>query len=333
MTRIPELAGSSAPFPTALLQSEWANQRSGHIKRSSFSFVGLPALCLILFFNFTIARSQVAHPLKVKLSVSTFDPVALRDFQPLADEIAKIIDEMIPGIPEEYSADGIVCYEAPSRWTTPAYKAQGFAPPPVTVFGPRILDEPQEVVGGRVRIALQAADKSQFAFQLSHELAHVKMGPRTDNYLDETFAVAVSYEVLRRLGYQGYLLVNEGLFIQGLSPVIQKHLAYQEWKAVQSYWRDTSRNQANNLDDRSFQTVGALLLLRDKGPNWSKLFNIGRLNTCSATIRPQTFEICNPNLPKLKMLRHELQTLGFTSDELTDVQPAREQPIHRDINQ
>ncbi len=326
MTIIPEIAASSAPFPIALLQSEWADQSSKHIKRSSFSFVGLPTLCLILFFNFAIARSQTAHPLKVKLSVSTFDSVAFRDFQPLADEIAMIIDEMIPGIPEDYPADGIVCYEAPSRWTTLAYKAQGFAPPPVTVSGPRILDEPQEVVGGRVRIALQAVDRSQFAFQLSHELAHVKMGSRTDNYLDETFAVAVSYEVLRRLGYQGYLLVNEGLFIQGLTPVIQKHLAYQEWKAVQSYWRDTSRNQANNLGDRSFQTVGALLLLRDKGPNWSKLFNIGRLNTCAATVRPQTFEICNPNLPKLKMLRHELQTLGFTSEELADARTMLRRP-------
>jgi hypothetical protein len=280
------------------------------------SLIGPTALCFVLLLGISNAQPRSAPPMKVKLSVSTFDPASLREFQSLADEISAIIDEMIPGVPADYPADGIVCFEAPSRWTADAYKANGFSPPPLTFTGPKVYDEPEDVVGGRIRIALVAHDRWQFAFQLSHELAHVKMGPRTDNYLDETFAVAVSYEVLRRLGYQGYLLRDEGASIEQLSPAIQKQLAYQEWKSVQAYWRETSKSQANTIDNKPFQTVGALLLLRGKGPHWSQLLNIASLNRCANSIGPQTFEICNPDLMRLKMLRHELQALGFTSEDL-----------------
>ena len=116
------------------------------------SLIGPTALCFVLLLGISNAQPRPAPPMKVKLSVSTFDPASLREFQSLADEISAIIDEMIPGVPADYPADGIVCFEAPSRWTADAYKANGFSPPPLTFTGPKVYDEPDVTLpGGRIR--------------------------------------------------------------------------------------------------------------------------------------------------------------------------------------
>lgn len=73
------------------------------------SLIGPTALCFVLLLGISNAQPRSAPPMKVKLSVSTFDPASLREFQSLADEISAIIDEMIPGVPADYPADGIVC--------------------------------------------------------------------------------------------------------------------------------------------------------------------------------------------------------------------------------
>ena len=125
-----------------------------------------------------------------------------------------------------------------------------------------------------------------------------------------------SYEVLRRLGYQGYLLTNEGDAIQGLPLAIQKQIAYGDWGSLRAYWRENSKTQADNLGDRSFQSLGALSLLRTTKPHWERLLNIGQFNTCANFVGPGSFKRCSPDLTKFKSLRHELQALGFTAEDL-----------------
>ncbi len=96
-----------------------------------------------------------------------------------------------------------------------------------------------------MRIALngiQPFDRWRLVYQLSHELAHVKMGVRIDNSLIETFATAVSTEVLRRLGFQGYLMRVEGEDIQILPELIQQQLAYNKWADLKSYWQAAFRH-------------------------------------------------------------------------------------------
>lgn len=199
------------------------------------------SVCLTLSLVPSSAESKEFQGMKVILAPSTFTPDALKELQPIAEQVAQVVDKIIPGTPPDYPPEGIVCFEAPGRWSTPAYREMGYAVPPVTINGPRVVDEPQETVSNTVRIVVsgvQAPDKWKFVLQLSHELAHVKMGVRTDNYLDETFAVAFSFEVLRRFGYEGYLLENEGILLHQLPLAPQKALALEQWKEVQAYWLD-----------------------------------------------------------------------------------------------
>ena len=188
--------------------------------------LGLLRVTLLLLGS--SAEAQIAQKTRIVLAASTFTPQALKELQPIADQVSQIVDELVPGTPLDYPPAGIICFESPARWSSREYKAMGYGVPPVTINGPRILDEPPEAIGNTVRIAVhdvQAPDRWRFAFQLSHELAHVKMGARSDNYLEETFATALSLEVLRRLGYEGYLLISEGTYLQELPPTVQKALA------------------------------------------------------------------------------------------------------------
>ncbi len=239
------------------------------------SLVGRLVIILLLFTCTVVQNSQAQPPAptKVILDHETFSPQAIKEFEPVAAEVSSLIDSLIPGFARGYPPAGIICFEAPLN----SGQAWGASPPPITLTGPKLPGEPNGTVAGTIRIALfqvQPKDKFRFAFQLSHELAHVKMGPMSDNYLDETFAVAVSYEILRRLGYQGYLLINEGLYIQDLPLQIQKSVSYGNWKDAQTYWLDQGQKQGESMGDRPFQMLGALLLLRGRGPQWEDLLNI-----------------------------------------------------------
>jgi hypothetical protein len=93
-------------------------------------------------------------------------------------------------------------------------------------------------------------DKWRLVYQLSHELTHVKMGVRTDNYLDETFAVDASFEVLRRFGYEKYLLMNKDEYLHRLPPTVQTALARERWREAQAYWIEQSKTQGQKTEDR-----------------------------------------------------------------------------------
>ena len=61
------------------------------------------------------------------------------------------------------------------------------------------------------------------------------MGARTGNYLRETFAVALSLEVLRRLGYEGYLLVMRVIIQSSFPSPPQRALARKHWQDNRAY--------------------------------------------------------------------------------------------------
>ncbi|MDR3753238.1 MAG: hypothetical protein P4K93_10650 [Terracidiphilus sp.] len=283
------------------------------------SLVGRLFIIRLLFTSIVVQSSlaQTAAPTKVILDHETFSQVAIKEFEPVAAQVSSLIDSLIPGFAKGYPPAGIICFEAPPNLG----EGWGANPPPITLTGPKLPGEPSETVAGTIRIALfkvQPRDKFRFAFQLSHELAHVKMGPRSDNFLDETFAVAVSYEVLRRLGYEGYLLINQGLYVQDLPLQIQKSVSYGKWKDAQIYWLDQAQKQGESMGDRPFQTLGAFLLLRGRGPRWNDLLNISYLNSCPNRVADDQFHICPPDLPRMRVASRELRALGFKPDQLKE---------------
>ena len=290
------------------------------LMQKGFSKIFWLCLCVSLLAVSESCQAQSTTPLKVRLDSETFPPLALKALQPIADRIAEMIDEMIPGPPLDYPQGGLDAFIAPPFWNSPDWIAKGFSPPPVTFSGAKALGEPKQTKAGTVRIAMILNEKPiewQFAFQLSHELAHVKMGVRTDNYLDETFATAVSFEVLRRLGYFGYLLTVEGSYVEQLAPAIQTALATGDWTTVQRYWRNTAMTEGKTLNNRAFQIVGALLLLRDRGVRWSSLYMLWKYNDCSAQTPANRFDICSPDLRSMQSIKVELEKLGFQGYDLS----------------
>ena len=268
--------------------------------------------CLTLgLIGAPVSGAQGQEGMKVILDSETFSPQAVKDLDPVAVQVTAIIDALIPGHPRDYPSGGIVCFDATKSAGSVAWQNN---PPPITLTGPKLPGEPGATVAGTLRIALfgiQPSDKWRLALQLSHELAHVKMGARIDNYLEETFAVAASYEVLRRLGFEGYLLKNKGIDLEGLPPQIQKSISWGEWKQIGVYWIERSKLQGNRMDDRPFQTLGAILLLRDRGPNWSDLFDISRFNSCPVSTTVEPFRVCPPDISKMRRAKHELKALGL----------------------
>src|SRR5258708_5528982 len=126
----------------------------------------------------TVIGQRTRH-MRVILDKETFGASAV-SLQPVADRVASEVDNLIPGTPSEYPEDGIICFEAEGSWNSdPSH------PAPITVIGPKLLGEPAATSGNTIRIALNAvkpADVRRLSYQLSHELAHVKMGVRADNY-------------------------------------------------------------------------------------------------------------------------------------------------------
>lgn len=187
--------------------------------------------------------------------------------------------------------------------------------PPNVVSGSRVLDEPVEANNNTIRIAVvgvQPADKWRFATQLSHELAHVKIGIRTNNYLDETFAVAISLEVLRRLGYEGYLLGDHGIDLVRLPPIPQQALALGRFDEARAYWLVEAKKQGYRTEDRTFQALGAVLLLWEKGkPNWAELLNAGSGNSCSISALVNTYQVCDPDFSRMRHQASLLKRLGL----------------------
>ena len=247
--------------------------------------------------------------MRVILDQETFGANAAR-LQPLADRVASEVDNLIPGSLSEYPENGIICFEPESSWSSdPSH------PAPITLIGPKLGGEPAATSGNTIRIALYGVKpdyEGRLIYQLSHELAHVKMGVHASNYLVETFAVAVSYEVLRRMGADGYAQLAMGLDMGKLPEQVQAQLKARDWPALEAYWQSQIASQAGKMNDRPFQTLGYLLLARSGEPNWSLLLGIANFHDhCEIVNSDLHFPVCAPDLARMAKLGLNLIPLGY----------------------
>lgn len=98
----------------------------------------------------------------------------------IADGIARIVDGLIPGEPPHGDRTISLIYGA---------------------AGPMTFWEPEDYRSSRyrVRLSFTGATWQRMAYQLSHELGHIKLGTSRSNALLESLAVAVSIRTLELL--------------------------------------------------------------------------------------------------------------------------------------
>jgi hypothetical protein len=249
--------------------------------------------------------------MRVILDRETFGASAA-SLQPVADRVASEVDNLIPGTPSDYPENGIICFEPESSWSSdPSH------PAPITLIGPKLLGEPAATSGNTIRIALYGVKpdyQGRLIYQLSHELAHVKMGVRASNYLVETFAVAVPYEVLRRMDADGYAQLAKALDLAKLPEQVQAQLNAKDWPALEAYWQSGIASQTGKMNDRPFQTLGYLLLGRSGEPNWAFLLSIAYFDDCNVTDPQFPTRICSPDTPRMARLGLNLNPLGYRVD-------------------
>jgi len=160
----------------------------------------LSAIAVGFFLSGAVPGYAGTATMHVKLDRETFPPKSLITLQNLADRVAATIDRLIPGRVTKSNQPEFLCYIAPDFWRGAAYD-----PPPITLIGAARLGEPKAARAGTVRIALDSLvlpNHAELVYELAHELAHVKMDPRYDNYLVETLAVAASLEALTVMGFE-----------------------------------------------------------------------------------------------------------------------------------
>ena len=86
---------------------------------------------------------------------------------------------------------------------------------------------------------------------------------------------------------------------------------------AQAYWLANSKTQGLKIDDRPFQTLGAMLILREKGgPHWAELLNASSANVCADSLSAGTFKVCDPDLPKMRGEKSFLLLLGLRADDM-----------------
>lgn len=97
----------------------------------------------------------------------------------VANSVARVVHELIPGDPP-MGRRSIELYHGKPQvlWTTSDYHAPAY----------------------RINIDSEGSHFQQFAYQLGHELGHVKFGPARSNHLLEVFAEMVSLATMKRLG-------------------------------------------------------------------------------------------------------------------------------------
>lgn len=266
------------------------------------------AFMVILFSRCCVA--QQPRNLKVLLDPVSFKGPRYAMMQAVADAVAEDVNRLIPGTPSDFTKQSaIICFEADAVWNRDnARKA------PITLVGPKLDGEPSPVRGGTVRIALNGvapADRWRLALQLSHELAHLKMGASYDNALIETFATAVSFQVLRDLGLYGYLLRTEGKEIQTLPEQIQYAYAFHNSRVVQEFWQSHAARDWRRLDDRALQTLGAMVLFEAGEMRWSALLGISRPALGQRQGDSTSFQITRPDIDALLREPLGLKALGY----------------------
>ena len=258
---------------------------------------------LVLCSFLTGAKAQDAR-LRVVLDPASFAGPAYGALQETADQVEREVEQLIPGASSDTE---VLCFAPPPRW--------GHAP--ITLVGAPQAGEPVASARYAVRIALSRSvlpgNRERFAFQLAHELAHVRMDPRVDNDLLETFAVAVSFEVLDRMGYGRYLQVATRSLIAPLPAGIRAALGNGSWNEVKQYLKEQRQYRQEHPLDYSLAAAGAMLIRATGTFPWNRLLGIGRRNQCPASLDPPQFQFCALNESALPEFLPVFRLLGGTT--------------------
>ena len=258
-------------------------------------------LLLCLFLAGAIAKGQNAR-LRVALDPVSFAGPTYQAMQNVADEVGRVVGQMIPGTSSETT--DVFCFAPPPQW--------GHAP--ITLVGDPQPGEPAASARYRFRVAVSRSvlpeDSERFAFQLAHELAHVRMDPRFDNEILETFAVAVSFEVLERMGYQRYLQAAIQSLIGPLPPEVRAALSSRSWQDVNLYLKQQRQYHEQHPFDYSLAAAGAVIIRAAAVVPWSQLSGIGLKNVCPMRADPPRFQFCALDESSLPQLLPVFRLLG-----------------------
>lgn len=223
------------------------------------------------------AVSHAAIRTRIVLDPATFPKISRPLLQETADQVAGVVDEMIPGEYPNGASPTILCFVSRGKW---ADKPRAFVgdpwriePPSARSYSLRVAVTPEVLPGAWQR----------FAFQLAHELAHHKMDARVDNNVLETFAVAVSLEVLQRLGYDGFRESNEHFYTQSIPVDVVSALNRREWGNVGLYLRYEWRREPDEDWDQATHFVGAIAIRNIAAFPWGRLLNIGVNSECGSS--------------------------------------------------
>ncbi len=154
----------------------------------------------------------------------------------------------------------------------------------------------------------------RLVFQLSHELAHQKMDARVDNNALEAFAVAVSLEVLHRLGYDPYRESNEHFYTQSIPPEVISALKRSEWAKVGLYLRYEWRREYVENWDQSTHFVAAIALRRIGGFPWERLLNIGATAECGSNTSNGRARYCPLSPASLEDFPEAMKTILWRNE-------------------
>ena len=244
-------------------------------------------ICVALALGLSLAGASATAQdarLRVILDPVSFGGPTYQAMQKKADQVARVVEQLIPG--KSSAETDIFCFAPPPEW--------GHAP--ITLAGVPQRGEPAASVNYAIRVAVSRSvlpgDWERFAFQLAHELAHVRMDPGFDNEIIETFAVAVSFEVLDRLGYTRYLQAAIQSLIAPLPGGIRTALGDGSWGDVNLYLKQQRQYHQQHPFDYSLAAAGAILIRANHTMPWGDLLGIGRKNLCPAHAAPPRFQFC-----------------------------------------
>ena len=243
------------------------------------------------------------------------------EMQQTADNVSLTVDHLIPGQSAAYPAAGILCFVAPEAWHGAVND-----PPPITLVGASRQGEPLAAHPYSVRIALDRSvlpkNQPELIYELAHELAHVKMDARYDNYLVETFAVAVALKVLQELRLDPVRKTDIDHYPQHLPQPIRSAIDRRDWKEATLYWQSEIPNQKLTPFGQwnfSFATLGALVLEASQQPVWANLLDAAAISDhciLSNGRAPRMadaaeFKTCRPTIQGMIKLGPALKALGY----------------------
>jgi hypothetical protein len=141
------------------------------------------------------------------------------------------------------------------------------------------LDNSADPRSINVRLTATDTHYGQFAFQLGHELSHVMLDPRRSNGIVEAICIAVSYEVLDRMGervrnyatlqwltayaphFHEYQQQDQALMIKPLPAEVAAMVAEHRWADVANYLHDRQADmEPGKPEERALQTLAAAAL-------------------------------------------------------------------------